>query len=64
MNLLNSNGGKTLAPNRNIKERLLEEEIDSLRDIHQDSFDAFDKIVSTLKKLSNYRNEHKDKERD
>ena len=63
MNLLNSNGNKTLAPSRNIKERLLEDEIQDLRSIHQDSFEAFDRIVATLKKMINYRNDHKGEER-
>lgn len=63
MNLLNKNGGKTSAPQRNIKERLLEEEIANLRSIHQQSFDAFDRIVFTLKKMISYKTEHSGEER-
>lgn len=62
MSLISSNGGKTCQPDRSLKEKILNEEIQSLRDVHQQSFETFDKVVLTLKKIINYKNEHIDQE--
>ncbi len=62
MSLISSNGGKTCQPDRSLKEKILNEEIQSLRDVHQQSFETFDKVVLTLKKIIKYKNEHIDQE--
>ena len=55
MNLLGNNGNKTTNFCNSMKEKLLKEEIESLRNLHQQSCFIFDKVVLLLKKILTYK---------
>jgi len=60
MNLLGNNGNKTTNSYNIMKEKLLREEIDGLRNFHQQSCSIFDKVVLLFKKILTYKTQHQD----
>ena len=54
-NIIANSGGKTTKAHRTIKERLINEEAQRRRYVHQDIQEALKKIMNLLKKVTNFK---------